>query len=243
MTQFYDTQPTGENHQVDYRDPTDIPEIAEEIAKGKKDPISINIALWIRTKMWRRHVREALARAVEWFSVRFYEIKDHADKTREISQETRERQTTLEGQFKDVLANATVDSEVINARDSQTFGKFIVLDDRFENIETLVNRYIPIGFDFIIPHNMGTNPNVVVKTYDYGLGTEPNGFDSVPGMFGGTPSKMLPFEAMYQGGNTVLISLPYEYRMENSEVIKSKYYPGVWYLNEGIKTIKIELTE
>ena len=74
--EFKDTRPTNEpNTTVDYQDPTDVDEVQDEIKNGVIDPISQTFALWIRTKMYRRHVRESLARMMEYTSVLFNKIK------------------------------------------------------------------------------------------------------------------------------------------------------------------------
>ncbi|MGK9305131.1 hypothetical protein QQG06_09030, partial [Melissococcus plutonius] len=107
--EFKDTQPIDEpNTTVDYRDPTDVDEVQDEIKSGVIDPISQTFASWIRTKMYRRHVRESLARMMEYTSVLFNKIKAISENTAKRQSDVEKRQTNVEEQFKDVLANTTV---------------------------------------------------------------------------------------------------------------------------------------
>ncbi|MCZ0856383.1 hypothetical protein OCL90_14625, partial [Enterococcus faecalis] len=47
---------------TEYQDPTDVDEVQDDTKNGVIDPVSQTFALWIRTKVYRRHVRESLAR-------------------------------------------------------------------------------------------------------------------------------------------------------------------------------------
>ncbi|MGX7244755.1 hypothetical protein ACWOC1_07875 [Enterococcus quebecensis] len=210
---FYDTQPTGENHEVDYKDPTDVEEIEEAIKFGVIDPLTQKYALWVRTKMWRRHVRESIARISEYSSVLFNRIKEIAEKTEKRQTQVEQRQTKIEDQFRDVQQNATVDSEVINARNSDIYGKFPVLDDRLENIEQLLVKFLPVGFDVTINHELGLQPEINVRTWTHGigvmkLGTEPEG------LFGGSASQSIPSQVTHIDSRTSIISLPIDYKTD-----------------------------
>src|SRR5699024_2926282 len=108
-------------------------------------------------------------------------IKLLTENTEKRQSEIEKRQTTIEENFKNVIANATVDSEVINARSSEKYGEFETLDERLEYIEKILSSSIPEGFDVTIEHNLGVNPLIVVRTCTYGidvvtLGKEPEGF-------------------------------------------------------------------
>lgn len=211
MSNFYDTKPSGENHEVDYTDPTDVDEIEEAIRTGVIDELTQKFALWVRTKMWRRHVREALARMSEYTNVLYNRIKDIAENTLKRQEAVEQRQTSIEGQMKDVIANVTVDSEVINARDSELYGKFPVLDDRLENIEGLINKFVPVGFDVNIQHNLGINPNVNVRTWTHGIGVMPLSTEPA-GLFGGTASISIACQVTHLSANECMVSLPAEYK-------------------------------
>lgn len=133
---FYDTQPTGENTDVDYRDPTDVTEVEEEIQQGQIDPLAQKFALWIRTKMYRRHVREALARMMEWTSVLFNKIKAIAERTELRQTAVEEKQNEIEKRFNEQLAGNTDISEVVDARYSKSKKvQYDILGDRLEAIE------------------------------------------------------------------------------------------------------------
>lgn len=208
---FYDTQPTGENTQVDYRDPTDVEEIEEAIKFGVIDELTQQFALWIRTKMWRRHVRETIARMFEYSNVLYNKIKGIAEQTEKRQGQVEQRQTSLEIKFKEVLANSTEDSEVIQARNSDNYGKFAVLDDRLENIERLMMKFLPIGFDVMIPHQLGVQPQINVRTWEYGIGVLPLGIEE-QGLFGGTASQSVPIQITHNDYNETTVSLPIEYQ-------------------------------
>ncbi len=197
LAEFYDTQPTGENHEVDYRDPTDVDELEEEIRNGTIDPLVQKFALWIRTKMWRRHVREALARMMEWTSVLFNKIKAHADETREISQETQERQTELEERYDKQIAGNTDISELIDARDSEVTGmSFTTLKRRLGFADSVLFSQVPSGFKFIIEHDSEYQPDIKVTSYRNALGVERDGLDTGP-VFGGETIYNVPTQLSY----------------------------------------------
>ncbi|MGM0217639.1 hypothetical protein [Enterococcus sp. AZ126] len=214
---FYDTQPTGENTEVEYRDPTDVDEVEEAIKHGEIDELSQKFALWIRTKMWRRHVREALARMMEYTSVLFNKIKDLSEDTLKRQEQVEQRQTSIERQMVDVIANATVDGEVINARDSETYGTFPVLDGRLENIEKLLITYVPVGFDVTINHSLNAPPTVNVRTWTYGLGVMPLGTEPV-GLFGGSASQSVASQVTHKDATTCVVSVPFAYRTDGDLV-------------------------
>ncbi|MGC6768930.1 hypothetical protein [Enterococcus sp. LJL51] len=215
---FYDTQPTGENHEVDYRDPTDVEEVEEAIKFGVVDELTQKFALWIRTKMWRRHVREALARMIEYTNVLYNKIKDISENTQKRQAAVEKRQTDLEARMKEVIGNATVDSEVIHARSSEKYGDFAVLDDRLEHIEQLLIQFVPAGFDVTIMHNSGLQPNINVRSWTHGIGVMPLGTESA-GLFGGSASQSVACQVSHVDGNTSIVSLPVEYTTD-SEIIK-----------------------
>ena len=219
---YYDTQPTGEvNTTVDYTDPTDVPEIDDEIKNGVISKLAQDIASWIRTKMWRRHVREALARSVEYFSVLFNKLKAIVDNNTVRQDNVEQRQSKLERDFISVTSNATVDSEVIIARDSDVYGNFNTLDSRLENIESIMANFVPSGFIVKINHSLGRNPTVTVKKYDWAIGTETNGFDTAPdGLFGGSGIETVPTNLIYAEG-VVYVHMPAVYHQSGEFIVQS----------------------
>lgn len=90
-----------------YRDYTNIADTIPEVEAGKKDNVSMTLAQWIRQKVYGRDVRESIAQFVEWVSVLTNKAIDKVD-------DTAERQTTVEEQFKAVL-NETSSKDVISA--------------------------------------------------------------------------------------------------------------------------------
>lgn len=232
---YYDTQPTGEvNTTVKYTDPTDVPEIDEEIKNGVISKVAQDIASWIRTKMWRRHVREALARSVEYFSVLFNNLKAIVESNTIRQDNVEKRQSELERDFVSVTSNATVDSEVIIARDSDVYGQFNTLGLRLENIEKIMANFVPSGFIVKINHGLGRNPTVTVKKYDWAIGTETDGFDTAPdGLFGGSAVETVPTNLIYASG-VVYVHMPAVYRQGGDFIIQSD---TELLLIDGIRTL------
>lgn len=239
--EFKDTQPIDEpNTTVDYKDPTDVSEVQDEIKYGVIDPISQTFALWIRTKMYRRHVRESLARMMEYTSVLFHKAKTLSENTLKRQKEVEKRQTLLEDRFRDVLTNATVDSEVILARDSANYGKFSTLDARMEHMEELFITFVPEGFDVEIQHNLGVMPSVVnVSTWQYGLGVLPLGTEE-NGLFGGTASEQLTSKLTNKTATACVVTLPKKYKC-SAKMTKLDDYTYLLIDEETYRSIQFEL--
>ncbi|MGK9300947.1 hypothetical protein [Melissococcus plutonius] len=163
--------------------------------------------------MYRRHVRESLARMMEYTSVLFNKIKAISENTAKRQSDVEKRQTNVEEQFKDVLANTTVDSEVINARDSDKFGKFKVLDERIEYLENIIASVIPVGFDVIISHDLGAQPEVNVRTWTYGIGVLPLGTET-EGLFGGTASKSVQCSVKHVNASECVVTIPLDFKTD-----------------------------
>lgn len=219
---YYDTKPTGENNTtVNYIDPTDLPEIGDEIKNGVVGNVERGIASWIRNEMGRRHVREALARSVEYFSVLFNKLEVIIDSNTAKQNNVEQRQSKLERDFITRISNATVNSEVISARQSDVYGQFNILDLRVENIEKIMANFVPSGFIVKINHNLGRNPTVTVKKYDWAIGTEPTGFDTAPdGLFGGGAVETVPTNLIYASG-IVYVHMPAVYRQSGTFIVQS----------------------
>lgn len=230
---FYDTLPTGENHEVDYRDPTDIPEIDEEIKNGQIDEVAQSIALWIRTKMYRRHVREALARAIEWMSVLFNKIKVFSEETRKLSDETKERQDKLEDRYEKQLAGNTDISEVIDARDSDVTGvSFPTLKRRLDFTDNLIFRYVPVGFRVTIEHDSVYPPEIHVTSYKDAIDTEEYGFDT-SGHFGGDTIFNVPTQLSFDH-KKAYVEMPLFYAIDGEIIVRGK---DTLLIIEGNKTL------
>ncbi|SFL60743.1 hypothetical protein [Lactococcus garvieae] len=160
--------------------------IYDEIQRGIKTESAIKLSQWIREKGWGVDVRESLALFVEWLDIRVNDVLKNFKNLIGRQNNVEGRQTELENNFKNVIANATKDSEVITARSSEYFGDFAVLNERLENIEKILTGYVPQGVLITIKRKMNTIPeNVYITTYDYGLGIVPLGTEP-EGKFGGT---------------------------------------------------------
>lgn len=237
-----------------YRDDTPITDedkrkLQRDISAGEIDVVAQTVATWLREKMHGKDVRESLAQWIIYTTrIAQYLINDE-QKFKSVMNDLKielvdrqgqveGRQTDLENQFKQVVANTTIDSEVILARASRLYGDYITLDDRLEHIEELLATHVPAGFTITIRHNQNRNPRVNVLYYEYAIGTEPNGFGTGPsGSFGGTNFTNLAPQIEYPDLNTVVIHLPTVYAMHGT--VEYKY--GYWYLIDGYKTLRFDL--
>ena len=235
------------NGKVNYEDPTPIPK-QQEYTPSNIRPIAIDLARFIRTKMHGEDVRESLARWIEiMLAVQTYINNDEtAFKTALTKWKTEingrqgnveQSQSDLLDQFQAVVANATKDSELILARDSTRFGKYGVLDDRFEYIESLLAQYVPSGFTVTIKHNQNRKPDVIVHYYEYAIGTETNGFGTGPNGLGETAVQTIALQVDYPDNDTAVIHLPTGFELNGAVT----YRDGYWYLVDGYKTLRFDL--
>lgn len=124
-----------------YRDPTHITETIAEINSGKKDNISIQLATWIRQKMFGIDTREALARFIEWISVLTNKSIDTADIAKQIAAKNSEDFILLSDQeaLFEQLFNNKYDLQIAGNTDLDE-----VIDSRMDidgsNHTTLNNR-------------------------------------------------------------------------------------------------------
>lgn len=233
-----------------YEDPSHVPE-KQEYDPSNVEPLANQIAVFLRTKMYGSDVRESLAR---WVEVNLAVMKflqadqqqfevDIIGKQKDVTKrqgDVEQRQTSLEEAFQQVVANATQDSEVINARSSTIYGQFGVVDGRLENIEQMLAMLAPAGYTVNIDHELGRNPTVTVKYYEYGIGTEPNGLGTGPsGTFGGTDAKVLTATVSYPDANIVKIDLPIGFKLTGVPV----YQPAdrCYYIIDGYRILKFDL--
>ncbi len=244
------------SEKVTYRDNTpitqeDLKKLQRDISVGDVEKVAQTVATWLREKMYGKDVRETLAQwAIYTARIAQYLINDEQEFKRAMNDlklelinrqgQVEERQTDLENQFLQVIANATVDSEVILARNSNRYGSYITLDNRLEHIEQLLASYVPAGFTITLKHNQNRNPRVNILYYEYAIGTETGGLGTGPsGSFGGTNFTSVAPQIEYQDLNTVVIHLPTTYAMRG--VVEYKY--GYWYLIDGYKTLRFDLGE
>lgn len=237
-----------------YRDNTpitqeDLKKLQRDISVGDVEKVAQTVATWLREKMYGKDVRETLAQwAIYTARIAQYLINDEQEFKRVMNdlklelinrqEQVEGRQTDLENQFLQVIANATVDSEVILARNSNRYGEYITLDNRLEHIEQLLASYVPAGFTITLKHNQNRNPRVNVLYYEYAIGTETGGLGAGPsGSFGGTNFTNVAPQVDYQDLNTAVIHLPTVYSMHGT--VEYKY--GYWYLIDGYKTLRLDL--
>ena len=242
------------SEKVTYRDNTpitqeDLKKLQRDISVGDVEKVAQTVATWLREKMYGVATREAMAQwAIYTSRIAQYLINDEQEFKRVMNDlklelvnrqgQVEGRQTDLENQFLQVIANATVDSEVILARNSNRYGSYITLDNRLEHIEQLLASYVPAGFTITLKHNQNRNPRVNILYYEYAIGTETGGFGTGPsGSFGGTNFTSVAPQIEYQDLNTVVIHLPTTYAMRG--VVEYKY--GYWYLIDGYKTLRFDL--
>lgn len=239
-----------------YRDDTpitdeDVKEIQSMMSIGDVDKSAQKVATWLREKKKGKDVREALAQWALFNAMAFiYALNGQEDFKNAINtvkadlllrqSDVEGRQSDLEKQFQSVVANATKDSEVILARDSQIYGSFPTLDGRLERMESLVSQYVPMGFTVTLKHNQNRKPEVAVSYVEYAFGTEPNGFGTGPaGSFGGYHNRSVQCTVDYPDMNTCVIHLP------RSEALNGKpvFEIDAWRLIDGYKTLTFDLGE
>lgn len=232
---------------VNYEDSTPIP-AQQEYTPSNIQPIAIELAKFIRTKMHGVDVRESLARWIEvMLAVQTYINEDETAFKIDLQNRqegVEDRQTQVEGtmsdvldQFKTVIANSTKDSEVILGRDSSRFGNFTVLDDRLEYMESLLAAYVPAGFNVTIKHNQNRQPKVVVHYYEYAIGTEDDGFGTGPYGLGESAVQTISAQVDYPDDDTCIVHLPLSYALTGVVTYKA----GYWYLIDGHKTLRFDL--
>lgn len=186
---------------------TDEPSYIDE---GAKDGYILELSENMWTKASSKAVRKIIYLFMRWCAYWVLKLQAWVDKTNGRQDDVEKRQNGLENQFKDVLANATTDSEVINARDSQAFGKFTVLDDRIENIEKLLSGFVPQGVEITIERTMDTLPKIYVETWDYGIGMVGLG-EEPTGLFGGTTPQIIQNRIVSWTNNKLVIQVPLDY--------------------------------
>lgn len=241
---------------MEYRDDTpitqdDIDKLYAAISVGDLEQGAQKLAKWVEEKMMGEQTRKSLALwAILQARITEYLINNTDNfeglmnnlKSELLGRQgdVEKRQTDVENQFNAVIANATKDSEVILARDSQIYGTFPTLDGRFERLESIVSQYVPMGFTVTLKHNQNRKPEVAVSYVEYAFGTEPNGFGTGPaGSFGGYHNRSVQCMVDYPDMDTCIIHLP------RSEALNGKpvFEVDAWRLIDGYKTLTFDLGE
>ncbi|BCX31329.1 hypothetical protein LTWDN19_18960 [Latilactobacillus curvatus] len=233
---------------VEYRDETPTPDLTIQSSSDLLNKAQAN-ADQLSNKMYGKDVRKSLA---QWILLGGYiynqgiitlgqfqaALNSFEDVMKDRQVDVEKRQTNVEDKFRNVIANATVDSELIDARNSTIYGKFPTLDGRLENIEQMLAMAIPSGYLVTINHGLGRNPDVTVSYYEDAIGTEVGGLGKAA-IFGGTNAKFLESTASYVDANTVKIELPAGFALVGYPV----YQPAdrCWYIIDGNRILKFDM--
>lgn len=203
---------------------------------GTITPLSQVYADFVRSKLFGKHVREALARGILIASIDANEAKDIARIANAKSDETSERQDELEERWETVLAETTDGAEVIDARTGLRGTSWATLKGRLDSMQAIDDKLNPVSEVFSIEHNQFGYPTVRVLSLEYGLGVVP--LESEP-VFGGSSTVTINCDVEYVDRNNLKVKVPIGYAMTNptTERISANEY----LLVEGIKSLIIEV--
>lgn len=209
----------------------------EYIDSGAKDGYILELSEGMWKKASSKAVRRIIYLFMRWCGYWVLNLKKWIDQYRQRQEKVEERQTKVENDFKNVIANATKDSEVIVARSSDYFGDFTVLDERLENIEKLIIGFVPQGVQITIKRIMNTLPTVYIDTWEYGIGMVPLG-EEPDGTFGGTIPKIVENRIISWANNELVIQVALDY-----ENFKFNHRPesGEYLLFDGVKSLMIHV--
>lgn len=201
---------------------------------GTITPLSQVYADFVRSKLFGKHVREALARGILIASIDANEAKDIARIANAKSDETSERQDELEERWETVLAETTDGAEVIDARTGLRGTSWATLKGRLDSMQAIDDKLNPVSEIFSIEHNQNCYPVVRVLAFENGLGIGPLGVN-----LGGSNTITINCEAEYMGRNSLKVKVPLVFAMTNptTERISANEY----LLVEGIKSLIIEV--
>ncbi|WP_285141416.1 hypothetical protein [Lactococcus petauri] len=230
-----DTELKDEDYLSDFED-FNLEE-PEYVKNGPKDEYILELSEGMWTKASSKAVRKIIYLFMRWCGYWVLNLKKWIEQYRKRQEEVEARQTQVENDFKDVIANATQDSEVINARNSDYFGGFTVLDDRLENIEKLLIGFVPQGVEIKINRTMNALPSVYIDTWEYGIGRLPLG-EEPAGMFGGTTPKIVENRIVTWANNELVIQVALDF-----ENFKFNYRPesGEYLLFDGVRSLMIHV--
>lgn len=201
---------------------------------GTITPLSKVYADFVRSKLFGKHVREALARGILIASIDANEAKDIARIANAKSGETAERQDELEERWETVLAETTDGAEVIDARTGLRGTSWPTIKGRLDSMQAIDDKLNPVSEIFSVEHNQNCYPVVRVLAFENGLGIGPLGAN-----LGGSNTITVNCEAEYMGRNSLKIKVPLAFAMTNptTERISANEY----LLVEGVKSLIIEV--
>ncbi|WP_413496551.1 hypothetical protein [Carnobacterium maltaromaticum] len=201
---------------------------------GTITPLSQVYADFVRSKLFGKHVREALARGILIASIDANEAKDIARIANAKSDETAERQDELEERWETVLAETTDGAEVIDARTGLRGTSWPTIKGRLDSMQAIDDKLNPVSEIFSIEHNQNCYPVVRVLAFENGLGIGPLGVN-----LGGSNTIAVNCDTEYMGRNSLKVKVPLAFAMTNptTERISANEY----LLVEGIKSLIIEV--
>lgn len=202
------------------------------------DPIALQIQQWILSKESGLNTRSAMGYGASYACARVLESIQLYNDIYRRQGDVEARMTKTEGDFQAVIGNATVDSEVILARDSDTYGKFATLDKRLEYDEQILAAFAPIGYQVTLNHGLGINPRVVVSYYEDAIGTETNGLGTAPAGLGEVNTQTVAVMVTYTDANTAVVNMPMKYKLNGTP---EPMLDGNFYLIDGNKTLKFDI--
>ncbi|MFS7413350.1 hypothetical protein AB6889_12160 [Carnobacterium maltaromaticum] len=133
---------------------------------GTITPLSQVYADFVRSKLFGKHVREALARGILIASIDANEAKDIARIANAKSDETSERQDELEERWETVLAETTDGAEVIDARTDIYGVAHKTLKRRMDAMqenEIILFKYVEVnGIRTILDNEFSNNHEVML---------------------------------------------------------------------------------
>lgn len=202
------------------------------------DPIALQIQQWVLSKESGLNTRSAMGYGASYACARVLESIQLYNDIYKRQGDVEARMTKTEGDFQTVIKNATVDSEVILARDSDTYGKFDTLDKRLEYDEQILAAFAPIGFQATLNHGLGINPRVIVSYYEDAIGTETNGLGTAPAGLGEVNTQTVSVMVTYPDANTAVVNMPMKYKLNGTP---QPMLDGNFYLIDGNKTLKFDI--
>lgn len=212
--------------------------IADYIHSHSLDPNSLLLQEWILGKESGLQTRSAMGYEAVYLCSRVLESINLYNDLYSRQSDVEQRMTKTEGDFQDVIKNATKDSEVILARSSDTYGDFQTLDARLENDEKILAQFAPIGFRVTINHGLGIDPKLTVYSYHDAIGTETNGLGTAPTGLGEVGTQTVPVLVSYPDANTLVIDMPVNFKLNGTTQLM---IDGNYYLIDGNKTLKFDI--
>lgn len=226
-------------------------EEADYVKEGPRDTYGDDLAENLVTKASSKAVRKIFYRFIRWYSYWivwlqkiFRDMKTRNEEVFQRQYDVEQRQSSVETQ----LANYTSshgpsagekDPEIIDARRDIQSNNYALVGDYIRALERRINAFVPDGFDIVINHGMGVEPSKVsVHSYEYGLDTEPSGFNTAEGKFGGTPRVEVISRVIHNSYNQLTVSIPASFALEGNPV-QSRYEPEKWYVIQGFKILLI----